>query len=299
MKRISLLLATMLLSISMAFSQNCPQISGAQFNRTGPTSFSLTVHYTGGTGLIHVMVFCASNPINGLPSVQCINVNGSGSSTVTFNCFIDPVVILVPTLSTVCGQGVPCAVPYFVTSPGQGGPVPVKIGSFYANRDNNQVKLTWDSYTEINAEKYVIERKVDGDFEVVAEVAAANEIAGSRYSYYDINTTNSTSQYRLKMVDTDGSYSYSEVRAVNGKTGNNEVNIFPNPSSGTSRVTLTEVTAGTDVQIIDHSGRVIRTISMKNTNSIELNNLQKGMYMIRVVNKETGAVVTKKLSVIN
>src|SRR5690606_26424357 len=109
------------------------------------------------------------NPINGLPSVQCINVNGAGSSTVTFNCLIEPVVILVPTTSTICGQGTPCGVPYFVTSPGQGGPVPVKIGSFYANRDNNQVKLIWDSYTEVNAEKFVIERKFESDFEVVAE----------------------------------------------------------------------------------------------------------------------------------
>lgn len=299
MKRISLFIATMLLSVSMAFSQNCPQISGAQFNRTGPTSFSLTVHYTGGNGMINVMVFCASNPINGLPSVQCINVNGAGSTTVTFNCFIDPVVILVPTLNNVCGQGVPCAVPYFVTSPGSGGPVPVKIGSFYANRDINQVKLVWNSYTEINAEKYVIERKIDGDFEVITEVAASNEIAGSNYSYIDNNNSNATSQYRLKMVDTDGSYSYSEIRAVNGKSGLNEVSIFPNPSSGTSRVTLTEVTPGTEVHVIDHAGRVIRTFNMQNTNNIELNNLQKGMYMIRVVNKETGAVVTKKLSVIN
>lgn len=297
MKKISLIVSTLLLFTGMAVAQSCPQITSAQFIRTGFSSYSLTVNYTGGNGNINVMVFCAANPVSGLPDVQCIQANGTGSETVTFNCLIEPFVILVPTVNSPCGQGSPCSIPYFVTNPGS-GPVPIKLGSFYASRDGNYVKLLWESYTEINADRYIVERKIDNDFEPVAEIAAINDIKGYNYAYTDLNSTNAISQYRLKMVDIDGTYSYSEIRAINGKEASGTVSIFPNPSNGNSRVTISDVSPANEVQIVDHAGRVVRTISMRNTNSIELGNLQKGMYMIRIINKETGAVVTKKLSVI-
>ncbi|HRO07097.1 MAG TPA: T9SS type A sorting domain-containing protein [Ferruginibacter sp.] len=297
MKKISLLLTTLVLSATLAMAQ-CPQITSAQFIRTGITSYSLTVNYTGGNGNINVLIFCATNPTSGIPDVRCFAANGTGTNTINFNCFIEPLVILVPTVDAPCGQGAPCSTPYFVSNPGS-GPVPIKLGSFYANRDGNQIKLIWESQTEINAERYQIERKIDRDFEVVAEIEATNNIAGSQYSYVDVNPTAATSQYRLKMVDQDGTYSYSEIRAVKGMGTGTDFSIFPNPSSGTSRLTITDITPSTEVQVVDHAGRIVRTIRMHNTNSIELNNLQKGMYMIRVINKETGAVVTRKLSVIH
>lgn len=298
MKKISLLLATFVLYATLAFAQTCPQITSAQFIRTGLISYSLTVNYTGGNGNINVMIFCASNPVSGIPDVRCFAANGTGTNTINFNCFIEPLVILVPTVNAPCGQGVPCSIPYFVSNPGA-GPVPIKLGSFYANRDENNVKLVWESQTEINAERYLVERKIDRDFEVVSDIDATNNIAGSNYSYTDVNPTAATSQYRLKMVDADGTYSYSEIRAVKGLGAGTDFNIFPNPSSGTSRITISDITPATEVQVVDHAGRIVRTIRMNNTNSIELSNLQKGMYMIRVINKETGAVVTRKLSVIN
>ncbi|HCF63953.1 MAG TPA: hypothetical protein DEU93_07160, partial [Chitinophagaceae bacterium] len=72
------------------------------------------------------------------------------------------------------------------------------------------------------------------------------------------------------MIDQDGTYSYSEIRAVKGMGTGTDFSIFPNPSSGTSRLTITDITPSTEVQVVDHAGRIVRTIRMHNTNSIEL-----------------------------
>lgn len=287
-----------MLLTGMAMAQSCPQITSAQFLRTGFSSYSLTVNYTGGTGNINVMIFCLTNPVSGMPDVQCFQANGTGSQTITFSCFVEPFVMLVPTGEAICGQGTPCAIPYFVSSPSN-APVPIKLGSFTAARQDNEVLLTWESYTEVNAEKYIIERKTNGDYAIVAEITAANDVAGKRYTYSDLNTHNGVSQYRLKMVDIDGTYKYSEIRAVGANTGLGEITIFPNPTKGSGKVTLTDVNPAHEVQIFDHSGRMVKRVNMSHANTIDVSSLQNGMYMLRIIDKETGKATTKKLSVIN
>ena len=75
--------------------------------------------------------------------------------------------------------------------------------------------------------------------------------------------------------------------------------VFPNPSNGAAKITLPEASEETDVQILDNSGRILKTIRLNNSNTAQFTDLQKGMYMIRVTDKQSGEKMTKKLTVIN
>ncbi|HMJ47663.1 MAG TPA: T9SS type A sorting domain-containing protein [Ferruginibacter sp.] len=180
-----------------------------------------------------------------------------------------------------------------------GGPAPVKLSSFFVNRKGGAVAISWKSETEINSKEYIIQRKIGSDWVDIATVASANRENGNSYFYSDNNSSKGTSQYRLKMVDFDAVYSNSEIRTVKGNGSVSDFTVFPNPSAGNAKVTVSDISEPTDVQLIDNSGRVLKTVSMNNNSSVELNNLQKGMYMIRLVNKASGDAVTKKLTVVN
>ena len=181
-----------------------------------------------------------------------------------------------------------------------GGPLPISISSFFAKRSTNKVSLSWTTVYEQNAKEFEIQRSSDGKtFETIGVLNATNKATGSTYSYTDMSNSKTTLQYRLKLVDLDGSYKYSEIRSVKGLGMLTELNIFPNPSFGETKVTISDITEGTEVQVMDNAGRIIKTISMSNTNNVTINNLQKGMYMIRIINKLTGETATKKLTVIN
>lgn len=281
----------------LGYSQ-CAEITSTSVNSNGPGQYAITINYTGtpGTSHINAVIFCASD-LTGLFQNVCIPLNASGTSVINVNCYAAPLVILVPS-SGLCDSGFPCGAPTFVFGP-VGGPLPIKMTNFYASRNSSSVLMSWETQTEINSKEFTIERKTTGDFETVAVVPATNITTGSKYSFTDINNEKGTSQYRLKMFDFDGSFRYSEIRAVKGLGNSTDFNVFPNPSRGTSRVSITDVTPNTEVQVIDNAGRIVRTVSMKNQSSFDLNNLQNGLYMIRVINKETGEVTTKKLSVIN
>lgn len=180
-----------------------------------------------------------------------------------------------------------------------GGNLPVKLTDFYAKRNSSVVMISWKTESEINAKSFVLQRKAGADFMDVTTINAANTLKGGSYSYLDNNQIKSISQYRLKMLDNDGSFSYSEIRAVKGTSTLSDFTVFPNPSTGSAKVTITDISESTDVQLVDNSGRILKNVSMNNSNTLELNNLQKGMYMIRIINKTSGENLTKKLTVVN
>jgi hypothetical protein len=183
--------------------------------------------------------------------------------------------------------------------PASCGLAPIILSDFYAQRKNSStVQLTWKTSTEINAKGFDVERKTDNGFVKVGFVTATNIASGSSYSYQDNNTNKNVSQYRIKMVDKDNTYKVSETRNVKGNSSVSDFTVFPNPSTGSTKISISDIADPTDVQIIDNAGKVVKTLLMSNTNSIQIDNLQKGLYLVRLMNRVTGEIATKKLSVI-
>jgi hypothetical protein len=151
----------------------------------------------------------------------------------------------------------------------------------------------------VNVKEFQIEKKIAERFINVMTIAASNNHNGSSYSYNDNNSNRGTTQYRLKVIEQDGKFSYSEIRAVKGSGGSTDFTVFPNPSHGSAKVVISDVSEAVEIQLIDQMGRVIRTLNTQNSNTMEMNNLTSGMYMIRIVNKKSGEITTKKLSVVN
>lgn len=190
------------------------------------------------------------------------------------------------------GTGYNCFVP-------SGGPLPVSLSAFNAKRAGNSVILNWNTENEVNAKEFTLQRKVGDAFLDIASIPATNNTNGSKYSFTDVNAAKAISQYRLKIVDQDGSFKNSDIRIVKGVNAASDFIVFPNPSSGNAKVTVSDISEPTDIQVIDNSGRVVKVYSMMSGNTVDLNGLQKGMYMIRVINKQSGESSTKKLTVVN
>jgi hypothetical protein len=290
-----LLLCALVLSSFISFSQGCPidfkrnngnggGCPGGKITMTWPTCPAIipTIDSLKADGVLIPVVIGAGVCVNGAVE-YCVlggNIPATGMITAYFSINGDP------------NTAYSCNAP-------EGGPLPIELGAFFAKRDKATVGLTWKTESEINASTFSIERKTSVGFETVGTVTALNSATGSTYSFTDPNNSKTVSEYRLKMIDKDGSYKYSEIRSVKGMGAVSDFTVFPNPSTGNAKVSITDITEATDVQVVDNSGRIVKTVSMNNQQSIQLNNLQKGMYMIRIVNKTSGESLTKKLTVLN
>jgi len=91
------------------------------------------------------------------------------------------------------------------------------IDNFSAFPKDNGIVLEWDSGIELEMNGYEIQKSVsDGKFMVVSTIKALG--SNSSYSYFDesvfAKSTVRTYSYRLKMLDKDGTFSYSKMVSV-------------------------------------------------------------------------------------
>lgn len=252
---------------------------------------------------LRVEVFTNSiGPVN-LISEGCFVVPGAGANTVyetpsfTISC-ATPIVYQISrrTASNGSCQGGLCNGSTVITV--NAGPLPITIASFYAKRSGANVLLNWRTGSESNAKEMIVERNNGAGFVKVGTVAATNNPTGNDYTFTDNNPVKGISEYRLKLVDKDGASKYSDIKAVRGTAAVSDFTIFPNPSVGTTKITVSDISEPTTIQVIDNSGKLIKTIAMTSSNTVQLTGLQRGIYLVRISNNNTGEAVTKKLTVV-
>lgn len=129
-------------------------------------------------------------------------------------------------------------------------PLPVELLSFDAKPNGNIVDVTWSTASELNSDYFMVQRSKDGTvFEDVIEInAAENSSTTKNYSASDYEPYNGTSYYRLKQVDNDGKFTYSDLVAVNFH-GDDVIAVYPNPTHGSFNVSI-KANAGDEVLIV-------------------------------------------------
>lgn len=191
-------------------------------------------------------------------------------------------------------------------------PLPVTLVAFTARKQENVVLLTWSTTTEAGASHFEVQRSADGNaFSPMGRVDARGKgVAGGgtdrpqRYSFTDLTPTTSSLipmlYYRLKMVDTDGAFSYSPMEAVRLEDLA-EVRLYPNPAAG--RVVLEVpggIRDGLRIDVCDLAGREVRVLqpSLRNGKAeLDVSGLAPGMYLVHI--RDGAGVMVRKLTVGN
>ena len=181
-------------------------------------------------------------------------------------------------------------------------PLPLNLLTFKGSLHNDATLLEWETANEINTSNFVVERSTDGrNFQEIATVTAVgNSAVNNKYSYTDNDVTRQSSSvvyYRLKVVDNDGSYNYSDVVTITLPFVTSKVALFPNPASHVVNVTITtEIDGKVKWQLVDNAGRIVNhnsIVAKKGNNNImiNLNRLSSGTYFLIV----TGADIDQKV----
>jgi hypothetical protein len=156
----------------------------------------------------------------------------------------------------------------------------------------DKVWLAWSTKQEENINYYGIERSYDNEaFAQVAMLFPAEESAATNnYSYKDPikNITATAIYYRLKMVDKDGHYKYSETRTVQLGSSNESAKLaaYPNPVTNELHISLPSdwINKTINCQLLNTGGRIIRSFTIQQTTTIGLSGVPAGTYYIKAVN---------------
>lgn len=124
--------------------------------------------------------------------------------------------------------------------------LPVEWLSFEARPDQDRkVHLHWETASEVDASHFVVERSLDGvDFGEIGLVPARNLSEGSGYAFVDPSAAPGDVFYRLRQLDFDGGYAYSEVRQVTLGSKMDLFQVADNPADGSIRFRLETAGSG-------------------------------------------------------
>ena len=177
------------------------------------------------------------------------------------------------------------------TVSGTSQPLPVILTSFTARQEESTVHLAWSTASEINSDYFQIERSPDGtDFKTLSRQAAAGDSQQElTYRYADEGAANrfsGTLYYRLKMVDFDGSFEYSDITAValNQRPG---LRVYANRATGEIKLFSDWKENRYTVQVADMLGRVLLEaplqISEDQDYTLSLSSLSPAVYVLRCI----------------
>ncbi len=131
-------------------------------------------------------------------------------------------------------------------------PLPVELISFKAVFISNHVELTWTTATEINNKGFEVQRKFTGSWEKIGFVNGnGTSTQRNSYSFIDNNVAGNNFSYRLKQINLNGTFTYSNIIEVSGVVPLkfNLSQNYPNPFNPTTTINY-EIAVPTNVSLI-------------------------------------------------
>lgn len=112
------------------------------------------------------------------------------------------------------------------------GVLPVELTQFDAQSKDDMVELAWTTATELNNDFFQIEHSRDGiQFDAVGKVKGVGTTTETiNYNFMHRQPASGTNYYRLKQVDFDGAYEYSDIISVEVYSRTNGIRVYPNPT---------------------------------------------------------------------
>jgi len=128
--------------------------------------------------------------------------------------------------------------------------LPVELTSFTAKAQNQETILSWTTASELNNRGFEIQRSGNAkDWKKIAWVAGAetSELA-QQYTYVDRNPETGINYYRLKQIDLDEQFEYSNLVSVEFREKGNLI-LIPNPSDHFRQLSYTIVRPSSEVSV--------------------------------------------------
>ncbi|MEX0636556.1 MAG: T9SS type A sorting domain-containing protein, partial [Ferruginibacter sp.] len=171
------------------------------------------------------------------------------------------------------------------------GPLPLTLLYFNAKKiESSQVLLNWKTTNEIETDYFEVERSINhsNTFISISKISANSGSAVFSYSFLDKMIVESgVYYYRLKMLDKDGSYTYSEIRKVDIDSKPSSIFVYPVPVASAGKLQI--VWPGTNgfqhYKLVSMEGKVVMQSRLPfnaGTATLQLHtNIKSGTYLLQ------------------
>ena len=154
--------------------------------------------------------------------------------------------------------------------------------------------LTFATAQEVNNDMFILERSSDGKhFDEIHNIKGKGNFSKeSHYSILDESPLQGMNYYRVKQVDFDAQFSYSNIAVIDNSKFDSQIQIYPNPAS--SALNILNTNEEIEVTIYNYQGGLVRKINLvQGRNIIELDDFQKGIYFIKPIHGIASKIIVQ------
>ena len=189
--------------------------------------------------------------------------------------------------------------------------LPVELLYFYGEQVSEGMQLDWQTATEINNSHFDVEwspsaertgingtdflpNASSGLWTKIGEVQGAGTTTDVFfYDFLHENPTVGTNYYRLKQIDFDGQFEYTNILSIEYRTSNIEYRIYPNPASDYFNLEAPNA-VGEIIQVFNVKGQVVKeVISQSPITNIPITNLTGGTYFVKIGKEVKKLIIAK------
>ena len=170
--------------------------------------------------------------------------------------------------------------------------LPVEMIYFKGNVKGNSTYLTWETASEKNCKNFLIEHSMNdiGLEEIGMTKGHGTTIQPNSYGFVHEKLIKGTHYYRLKQVDDNGNFAYTDIISVHA--GSEGITIIPNPTQGPVTISGIEQDDVIIIQVTNEVGTLVKEEGLLN-NAFDLSEQPNGWYFITV--KTDSQVTTQRL----
>jgi hypothetical protein len=173
------------------------------------------------------------------------------------------------------------------------GVLPLELISFNGEAEQDAIKLTWSTASESQLINYSLEKSKSGAGEwfPVTSIPAKNTAGLNEYIYTDTEPFDGENYYRIKIIETDESFSYTNIIKVRHEKEGYFFSVYPNPAKNQLFLHFKSKDPNNGIiRIVTVEGREILKKAVdinKGENEVQLNiNLPSGIYMLNYADKD-------------
>lgn len=169
--------------------------------------------------------------------------------------------------------------------------LPVELSHFSATTSANEVTLNWTTESELSNDKFIIERSTNGIHwsDIGSVPGHGNSTTTINYSFKDFQPTSLVNYYRLRQIDFDGAFEYSEIIRVSSERWR-DIKFFKRDDG----VLIRSSSPIQTIQLLSLDGQLHQSITVEGE-EVMLDNLRKELLYILIMEID-GQIISRKIS---
>lgn len=173
---------------------------------------------------------------------------------------------------------------FTLSSASKNNVLPWKLISFEAMPGKDKIDVYWEISDDSEILHYDVERSSDGQiFQQLDTIPPEHRKINTRYSFSDLKPLNGWNYYRIGITDEKNRTEYSYIAKIYYEPV--ILRIYPNPVQSSLQIFLSGPRSRYNLDIVNTNGRVVKRYHSLSAGVLRIDNLQKGIYFVRVYNE--------------